>query len=94
MSSPLCNARLSTQGQPVKESLENFKALSQKTLTPLLQQGFSKARTEQERGSFNGLPQLLQPLNRRRRFALGTRHVLPRQHLRWNSEAWQEGQAP
>ncbi len=32
-----------------KDTLENFKALSQKTLTPLLQQGFSKARTEPER---------------------------------------------
>ncbi len=33
------------------KSLENFKALSQRALTPLLQQGFSKARSEPERVS-------------------------------------------
>ena len=37
------------QRSPV-DTLENCKALSQKTPTPLLQQGFSKARTEPERG--------------------------------------------
>ena len=36
-------------GKRIKDTLENFKALSQKTLTPLLQQGFSKAKTEPER---------------------------------------------
>ena len=41
-----------TRGRPPPQRTpwKNFKALAQKTLTPLLQQGFGKARTEPERG--------------------------------------------
>ena len=44
------HAKNQNPGRHAQESLENFEALSQKTLTPLLQQGFSKVRTEPERG--------------------------------------------